>query len=161
MNYQFNSDKTMLIRDDGVWFPANPLNSNYPDYLLWVEEGNVAEVIVPPIGDVRRDQIVAISTGCQRVLAGITACYPDLEIATWPQQLAEAQSFSNDANSATPLLGAIAAACRQSVESLVEGVREKAAAYQAASGAAIGKRLALTAQIYAAEDVDSIKQINW
>ncbi|MFL9998874.1 hypothetical protein PQR34_46835 [Paraburkholderia sediminicola] len=42
MNYQFNATGNVLIRDDGVSFPVDERSSVYQEYLLWVEEGNVA-----------------------------------------------------------------------------------------------------------------------
>ena len=31
---------------DGAWIPINPANSDYAAYLVWVAEGNTAEVTV-------------------------------------------------------------------------------------------------------------------
>lgn len=32
-----------LLRSDGLWIPPDPANTDYQQYLAWVEEGNVAE----------------------------------------------------------------------------------------------------------------------
>lgn len=32
-----------LRRSDGVWVPLDPANTDYQQYLAWLEEGNVPE----------------------------------------------------------------------------------------------------------------------
>lgn len=32
-----------IVKDDVLWIPSNPMNSDYQAYLAWVAEGNEAE----------------------------------------------------------------------------------------------------------------------
>ena len=100
--------------------------------------------------------IAQINTAIQAKLAKVTAGYPDLEVATWPQQVAEAQAFTANSAAATPILSAISTASGQTVAALAATVMTKTAAYTAASGAAVGQRIALSAPIYAATDWTTI-----
>ncbi|HQU03497.1 MAG TPA: hypothetical protein PLT25_02145 [Acidocella sp.] len=106
-------------------------------------------------------QIGAINAAAQNALAAIVATYPDLEVATWPQQYAEAQAFTANNTAATPMLSAIASAASSTVAVMAAGVLGKASAYQAASGAAIGRRIILTAQIEAATTPAAVKAVVW
>ncbi len=120
-----------------------------------------APVIAPPLATVQAAQIALINAACQAALATIVAAYPDLEVATWPQQYAEAQAVTASATAPTPILSAIAAASGATVTSLAAGVIAKAAAYLAASGAAIGKRQALTARIMGATTAAAAQAVVW
>jgi hypothetical protein len=40
----FNWENTeFIVKNDVLWIPANPANSDYQEYLLWLSEGNIAE----------------------------------------------------------------------------------------------------------------------
>ena len=40
-NYKLTSDPEMVIRlSDGAWIPFNPANSDYRDYLAWLDAGH-------------------------------------------------------------------------------------------------------------------------
>ncbi|QCP50145.1 hypothetical protein FAZ95_13740 [Trinickia violacea] len=106
-------------------------------------------------------QTSIINAACNQALAAITTAYPDLEVATWGQQLAEATAYTANNAATTLLLSAIAQASGQAVAALAAGVLQKSAPYLAASGAAIGKRLSLTAQIAGAATVAAVKSISW
>lgn len=114
-----------------------------------------------PLAEAQAVQIAVINQACQRVLAQITAPYPAGEVDTWGQQLGEAQAVTASTSVATPVLSAIAQASGRTVADLAASVLQKAAAYQAAAGAAIGHRQALCAQIQAATSVAAVLAIQW
>ena len=109
----------------------------------------------------RAAQILVINAACQAALSAITAPYPPSEALTWDQQLAEAQAYTASSSATVPLLTAIAAASGETVAQLAASVLTANTAYKAASGAAIGKRQALTAQINAAATVAAVQAITW
>lgn len=126
----------------------------------WIDD-QLPTPAAPTLDQAKAQQTATIVSACQDALAQVTASYPDLEVSTWGQQLAEAQSYSANSSAVTPLLTAISAASGQSVADLATGVLQKAAGYQATSGAAIGKRLALCAQIDAATTIAEVNAITW
>ena len=123
-----------------------------------------AEAILTPaptLAKAQGVQIVTINSDCQVALAAIVAQYPSLEVSTWPQQYAEAIAYTASNTATIPMLSAIATASNATVASVAATVLAKAAAYVAASGAAVGKRIALTAQIEAATTVAAVQAIIW
>lgn len=148
--------------DSGV---MRTTDEGWTAYLSWLAAGN--SLASPSAGamqsldDVKAMQIAVVNQSCQQALAAITAAYPDLEIATWPQQLADAQAYTGDENSPAPMLTAIAASSGLTVADIAAGVLAKAHAYQQASGEIIGRRIALTALIDEAEDADAVRAITW
>lgn len=129
---------------------------------------NGALNIAPPptLDRVKMAQIALINEKCQTELSAIVLPYPPDEPNTWPNQYAEAQSYSANNAVQTPMLSAISAASGQTVAALAASVLAKAGAYNAAAGAAVGKRQRLTAQIMAIKDtdanpVDAVRAIVW
>ncbi len=111
--------------------------------------------------EVKADKIVEINSKCQQVLAAIVLPYPPQETLTWPNQYAEAQAFTANSTSITPMLSAIAAASGQTVAALATSVLLKAASYNAMAGAVVGKRQALTAQVQAETTVSGVQGVVW
>ncbi len=105
-----------------------------------------------PLPLAQADAIKQINAAVQVKLAKVTAAYPDLEVSTWPQQMAEAQAFTANAAASTPMLSAIATASNQTVAVLASAVLAKAAAYTVESGTPVGQRQLYTAQVQAATD---------
>ncbi|MDR3736024.1 MAG: hypothetical protein P4L10_10875 [Acidobacteriaceae bacterium] len=118
-------------------------------------------VIAPTLAEAQATQTAQIIAAAQAALAAIVAAYPDLEVATWPQQYAEAQAYTASSTAPTPMLSAIATASGSTVAVMAQGVMAKASSYQAASGAVIGKRMALTGQIAAATTVAAVQAVAW
>lgn len=115
----------------------------------------------PTLAKAKAVQVAIINAACEGVLSAITAPYPYSEIASWDQQLAEAQAWTANNSSSTPLLSAIIAANGATLSDQVASVLAKSAAFKAASGTAIGKRQLLTDQINAATSADQVNAITW
>lgn len=106
-----------------------------------------------PVPRIERGQLLAaVNTLAEGKLSALAVAYPPGEVKSWPTQVAEAEAVKLDANAATPLLSAVAAARGVPLGVLAERVLAKAHAYAAASGAIIGRRQALEDQIAAAAD---------
>lgn len=48
MSYQLTANSSILRQADGASIPADPLNSDYREFIAWVEAGNTPEPYVPP-----------------------------------------------------------------------------------------------------------------
>lgn len=46
---QSQANGSVIIRSDGAIIPENPDNVDYQEYASWVEQGNEAEVLPPPL----------------------------------------------------------------------------------------------------------------
>ncbi len=102
-----------------------------------------------------------ITAAASLALSQVTAAYSAHEVATWSAQVSEAQAYQAKASAATPTLSAIAAASNQTVAALASTVLKKAAEQLAASGAIIGKRIALQNQAANAKTQADLDQIKW
>lgn len=105
--------------------------------------------------------IRVVNERCEGDLRVITAPYTSSEVSTWPQQVLEAMAYTASASAPTPMLTAIATGSGKTVAALAASIVAAASAYQAASGAAVGRRQLLTAQINAASTVAAVQAINW
>lgn len=109
----------------------------------------------------KQERMAAINKSCAKDLAAIAASYPDGEVKSWPQQVAEAAAIALDANAPTPLLTAIATARNIAVTDLAALVRTKAEAYAAASGQMIGRRQFLESTLAAADTPEAVSEVTW
>ena len=109
----------------------------------------------------KKAQIVKINAACQAQLDAITTPYPLNEIHTWDQQLAEANAYTTDSATPTPLLSAIVEASGSTMAALVDEVITASNRFKVTSGAAIGKRHNLKDQINAATTVEAVLSIVW
>ena len=154
----------LLIQVESIAFPvAAPFqwvdvaDDVSPETHIWNGAAAVPAP-APTLDQLKAAQIALINAGCQAALLAIVAGYPDLEIATWPQQYVEAQTYTTNP---TPMLSAIASASGRTVADVAATVLDKAAAYVADSGAVVGRRIALTAQINAATDAATVNGVVW
>lgn len=56
--YQLTTNTTILRVQDGAGIPADPSNSDYAAYLIWLEQGNTPAPYTPPPVD-RKAEIIA------------------------------------------------------------------------------------------------------
>lgn len=157
--YAFD-DSVVVTGSQGDWVFTAPNGAVLGPYPNTMKPG-IAPVIAPTLAQAQAAQTATIITAAQAALQAVVAAYPDLEVATWPQQYAEAQAYTASSAAATPMLAAIATAASSTVAAMAAGVMAKASAYQAASGAAIGKRIALTGEIAAATTVAAVQAVTW
>lgn len=109
----------------------------------------------PTLAQVQAAQVLEITRDCELQLGAITSQYPPSEIASWDTQYAEAVAWTANNAAPTPLLSAIIAANGATMAAQAASVLAKAAQFKAISGAAIGKRQALIAQIEAITDTSA------
>lgn len=133
----------------------------WPGGLVQLSAAQVAALQTPTLAQAQAAQIALVNAGCEAALSAIVAPYPSLEVATWPNQYNEAVAYTANPAASTPTLSAIATASGQTVAALAASVLQKAAAYTAASGAAVGRRQALTAQIQAATTIAAVQAVIW
>ena len=46
--YKLTETQNIIYRNDGMWIPADPANTDYQQYLAWLAKGNTPEPYVPP-----------------------------------------------------------------------------------------------------------------
>lgn len=129
-------------------------------YLLDGEVYTV-ESRVLDLADVKSLRTAEIVAAAEAALAALAESYPRLEVATWSQQIAEAQAISGDAAVETPMLSAISTSSGISKEELAASILAKATAYKSAAGAIVGKRLALTEAIAQATTALDVLAVTW
>lgn len=120
----------------------------------------------PTLDEVRAVKLVEIRVACDAALDPLAAAYPDREVQSWPQQVAEATALEIDPSAAAPLIRQMAAARPslgemqdERVLELARRIRANAAAWSAVAGPLIGKRQALEDAVNVAgspQDVSAI-----
>lgn len=120
----------------------------------------------PTLFDVQAAKLAEIRAACDAALNPLAASYPDREVQSWPQQVAEATALEGDANAAAPLIRQMAA-MRSSlgdtqevrVVELARRIRQNAADWSAVAGPIIGKRQALEDAVAAAGSTADVAAI--
>jgi hypothetical protein len=159
------AQSTQPVLADGVTPDPAWAAYNVPDVSwLSISNGVIMAATSEPPANVAAAQAAAytrINAAANAALAAIIAAYPELEVATWDQQLTEAQAYNANNAAATPLLSAISTTAGLTVAALAANVLAKNAAYKAASGAIIGQRLALSAQVATTTTSAAANAIVW
>lgn len=108
-------------------------------------------------------KLAEIKSACDAALEPLAAAYPDREVQSWPQQIAEATAYTANTSASVPLLRTMADA-RPSlgdtedarVAELARRILTNAAAWSAVAGPIIGKRQALEDAVGAATTLDAV-----
>ena len=110
----------------------------------------------------RAIKLAEINAACERVMAAVTAGYPQSELLTFDKQEQEARAYTADAGASVPLLSALAASRGLALAELVRRVIVKADAFAAVSGVVVGQRQALEDRLALAAttaEVDAISVV--
>lgn len=63
-----------VLRSDGAFIPADPLNMDYASYLDWVAAGNTATLPLPSLADAQATQIAVLSAACaDQIISGFSS----------------------------------------------------------------------------------------
>jgi len=124
----------------------------------------VDEAVV--LAEAKSAKIAAVNVACDAALAPLTMTYPDREVLSWPQQIAEATTLATDPTAAAPLLRQMAAE-RPSLGETPEGrvaelarrILANAAAWSAVAGPVLGKRQALEDAVNACTTPETVAAI--
>ena len=93
------------------------------------------------------EKLAEIRAACDEALAALRKDYPETEVSSWDQQLKEAEGYTADLLSPTPLLSGIASGRGVTVDVVAAKVLTKAEQYKLASGPLFGHRQAIEDQI--------------
>ena len=107
----------------------------------------------------RAMKLAEINAACERVMAAVTAGYPQSELLTFDKQEQEARAYTADAGASVPLLSALAASRGLALAELVRRVIVTADAFAAVSGVVVGQRQALEDRLALAATVAEVDAI--
>lgn len=105
-------------------------------------------------------KLAEINAECERVMASVTATYPQSEMLTFDKQEQEARAYLTDAGASVPLLAALAASRGLELPELVRRVLAKADAFAVVSGAIVGQRQAMEDRLALARSVADVDGID-
>lgn len=156
-SYKLQTWGNYCQRDDGAL-----VDCNSQEYIDWLAVGNTPlPADQPTLTDVKLAGIVYINRQADAAFGAITAGYPAQEVATWPNQYAEAWALQSDPLAYTPTLTSITTTYDVPVAALATSVLAKAAAYTVASGQIVGKRKKLHDQINACLTNSEVEAVTW
>jgi antitoxin component HigA of HigAB toxin-antitoxin module len=111
--------------------------------------------------DYRAHKVSEIKAACEDDLASLQASYPESEVLSWDKQEREARAFKADPASSVPLIANLAAVRGISVSDLADRIIQKADAYTAAIGQALGRRQKLEDQLNLMTKWEEMEAVNW
>lgn len=137
-----------------------------PPGCVQITDAEASALCAPSVKQIRIRQLTAFNTHAAKLLAGLSAAYPDGEVQSWAQQTREAEALAADPDASTPLLTSISAIRGVPLTTLAERVRAKVDAYAVASGQIIGQRQALedalmAIDLQAPDAVEQLAAITW
>lgn len=121
----------------------------------------LATLVLPASTDAQRDaaraeRLAMANAEADRLLAGLSASYPEREVQSWGQQVKEAEAFALDGQVPMPLLDALATARGIERGLLAQKVLEKTAAFSVAAGTILGARQRIEDLLEAADTLEAV-----
>lgn len=151
---------------------AKPVENyeKYTEAALWCnankamieDKGDWYEVVALPeqtLEEVKAAKLAEINGVCDGILKGAVKAYPDTEVMTFGQQVAEARAYTADPSGTVSLLAALASARGVELQDMVARVLAKHQSYSVLSGAVIGQRQALVDQLNHCTSIDEINAL--
>ncbi|EHJ46329.1 hypothetical protein DFW101_0312 [Solidesulfovibrio carbinoliphilus subsp. oakridgensis] len=124
------------------------------------------EEVAAALAQAKTVKLAEIRAACDTALAPLAAAYPEREVQSWPQQIAEANAYAADAAAAVTLLRTMAAerpslgeTDEARVAELARRILANAAAWSTIAGPIIGKRQALEDAVVAADTPEAVADI--
>jgi antitoxin component HigA of HigAB toxin-antitoxin module len=111
--------------------------------------------------DYRANKLAEIKSACEAELSALQAEYPESEVMSWDKQEREARAFVADSSASVPLISSLASVRGIGVPDLANRIIQKADAYTAAIGQALGRRQKLEDQLNAMTSWEEMAEINW
>lgn len=104
----------------------------------------------------KAERMAAAAQEADQMLAALAAGYPEREIASWPQQIKEAEALEAAPEASAPLLTMMATTRGISVTELASRVLNNSASYSAAAGQILGARHKLDDLLEAAQTLEEV-----
>jgi hypothetical protein len=161
-------DVTMPTYDAVLVYPMqNGVTGNPTDgyKLAWtlVPIERTDEQLAAKLAEIKTAKLADIKAGANAALEPLAAAYPDREVQSWPQQIAEAAGVAANSAADVPLLRSMAAerpslgdTVEDRVAELARRILANAAAWSTMAGPVIGKRQALEDAVGAATTLEDV-----
>lgn len=143
-----NQDGSITVIETGT-DGSRPVDPHQADYLSWLSQGNVPEVVIiaqpdpppgPTLARAKSAKQAEIKAGADAILLPLVTEYPECEVRTWEQQATEAAALQVDPNAAAPLVRGMAQERGVDVLYLAGRILFHVAEWKAVSGPVIGQR---------------------
>lgn len=113
------------------------------------------------LASAQAERALVIRSEAATVMESIAAPYLPQERESWDIQLKEADAYTANNATPTPLLLAMATARGITVADLVAKVYENANLYRAAIGEILGKQQGLLDRVYAASTIEAVMEVDF
>lgn len=114
---------------------------------------------LPSLENLKSAKLAEINVAYDKVVSGVVATYPDMELLTFDKQEKEARQWKADSSAATPFLDGLAKARGIDKDELVDRVIAKADAFQTAVATLTGLRQKYEDQLALAQTAEDIAAI--
>jgi hypothetical protein len=120
----------------------------------------------PSLAASQASAVAVLNAACDAALAPLTARYPEREVLSWPQQIAEATAWAANPAADVPLLRTMAAerpslgtSLDDRVPELARRILANAAVWSAVAGPILGRRQAIEDQIEACASPEAVADV--